>query len=156
MPEVNLKPPPLHHYLLTYLYVFAAFGTALFCALVLRDVYRLILINLDLHRYTIHANVIFASVAVLGIGCLVYLIYAEHYFRTAPDTRSQLLRFGRFVAYPLLVVGLAHLIHTGIGYYVHQHWDTSRILVGLAEVVIGLGLLFLTARSGLAARVPNY
>ncbi len=144
MSRLNLEPVPVHHYLLTYLYVFTAGAMALFCAFVLRDTYRFVLINLELHRYTIHANVIMASVLLMGIGCLVFLVASEHYLRKAPNTFTQFVRFLRLGAYPLLLAGLAHLVHTAVGYGVHQQYvDAMRLSAGLAETLFGLLVGFL-------------
>ncbi len=139
MSRANLQPLPVLHYILTYLYVLVAGAIALFCALVMRDTYRFVLINLELHRYTIHANVLMASVILVGIVCLVFLMVSEHYFRTAPNTYTQFIRFLRMVAYPLLLAGLAHLIHAGVGYGAHQQYvDVMRVSAGLAETLAGL------------------
>ncbi len=149
----DLKPVPVHHYILTYLYVFVAGAMALFCAFVLRDTYRFALINLDLHRYTIHVNVIMASIILLGVGCLVFLVAAEHYLRGAPNTYTQLIRFLRMFMFPLLLAGLAHLVHAGIGYGAHQQYvDMMRLSVGLAEILGGMLVGFL-AFKGLGYRL---
>ncbi len=140
MSRVTLEPVPAYHYLLTYLYVLVAGGIAVFSTWVLRDTYRLVLIELELHRYTIHANVILVSIILLGIGCLAFLVVAEHYFRLAPSTYIQFIRFLRMVTFPLLLAGLAHLVHAGVVYGVHARYaDMLRgSIIGLVEILSSL------------------
>lgn len=134
---------PLRHHILTYLYLLLAAGMALFSAFILRDTYRLLLINAELHRYTIHANVLFTTFIVVGIGGLVFLVAAEHYFRVAPDMRTQFRRFLQLASFPLLVTGIAHLGYAGIAFGAAQFVDTFRLSTGLAECLVGGLLLFL-------------
>ena len=131
------------HLGLGYLYVLLAGVAAVFSGFMVRDVYRFALIRAELHRYTIHVNVLFITVAI-GTASLIALVVLEHYFRNAADKQTQLLRLLRVLAFPFLMAAVAHLLHGGLALFGAQFLDPFRLAAALVELVLGVSLLVFT------------
>lgn len=137
----------LRHQALAFLYLLLVGTSAVFSGFLLRDAYRLLLIRAEWNRYVIHANSLFATLIVVGIGGLVFLVAVEHYFRAAPDARIQFRRFVRILAYPLLAAGIAHWTHAGVAYHATQFVDGFRWAAGGAEIGLAGCLLYVWRRA---------
>ena len=138
-------------HLLTYVYLLLSFAAGFLAAWTLRDAVRLVLTSQELHRYLVHGGVLFTTFAVVGVGTLIFLVVAEHRFRTSADVRSQFGRFLAIVSVPLLVAGAAHLIQVLISILVFDHMDQVGLLLALAELTLGVwSLVWRSHRSGQA------
>lgn len=136
-------------HLLTYVYLLLSFAAGVLAAWTLRDAVRLVLTSQELHRYLIHGGVLFTTFAVVGVGTLIFLVVAEHRFRTSTDLHSQLGRFLSIVSVPLLVAGVAHLIQVLVSLLVFDHLDQVGLLLALVELVLGVwALAWRSRRSG--------
>ncbi len=133
------------HLGLGYLYVVLAGAAAVFSGFMFRDVYRFTLIRAELHRYTIHVNVLFLTV-IVGLICLVLLVFLEHYFRNAENMRIQFLRMLKVLTFPLFIAAVAHLMHWGLAFLGAQYFDLFRFMAAGLELVLGGGLLIATNR----------
>ncbi|MCY4521567.1 MAG: hypothetical protein OXC13_12420 [Caldilineaceae bacterium] len=136
-------------HLLTYVYLLLSFAAGFLAAWTLRDAVRLVLTSQELDRYLIHGGVIFTTFAVVGIGTLIFLVVAEHRFRTSADLRSQLGRFLAIVSVPLLVAGVAHLVQGLISILVFDYLEQVGLLLALGELTLGVwALVWRSRRSG--------
>ena len=133
------------HLGLGYLYVLLAGAATVFIGFTLRDVYRFALIRMELHRYTIHVNALFATFTV-GIASLVVLVILEHYFRNAANTQVQFCRLLKVLAFPLFLAAGAHLLHWGLAFWGAHYFDSFRLLAAGIELVLGVVLLVTTER----------
>ncbi len=133
------------HLGLGYLYVVIAVTSAVFSGFMFRDVYRFTLIRAELHRYTIHVNVLFLTV-IVGLICLVLLVFLEHYFRNAENKRIQFIRMLKVLAFPLFLAAVAHLMHWGLAFWGAQYFDFFRFVAACLELILGVGLLIATNR----------
>lgn len=143
-------PPPLlpdqksvAHLALGFLYMFIAAAGTLLSGFIFRDTYRFALIQQQLHRYTIHVNVLFLTF-LIGTCTLIALVVLEHYFRTAPDWKTQLRRFLRVMAFPLLLASLAQFSHIGLAVYATGFVDGIRLATGIAKLILGVLLIAFT------------
>lgn len=136
-------------HLLTYVYLLLSFAAGFLAAWTLRDAVRLILTSQELDRYLIHGGVIFTTFAVVGVGTLIFLVVAEHRFRTSADLHSQLQRFLVIVSIPLLVAGVAHLMQVLTSILVFDYLDQVGLLLALGELTLGVwALVWRSLRSG--------
>ncbi len=136
-------------HLLTYVYLLLSFAAGFLAAWTLRDAVRLVLTSQELDRYLIHGGVIFTTFAVVGVGTLIFLVVAEHRFRTSADLRSQLGRFLAIVSVPLLVAGVAHLVQGLISILVFDYLEQVGLLLALGELTLGVwALVWRSHRSG--------
>ncbi len=133
-------------HLLTYVYLLLSFAVGFLAASTLRDAVRLVLTSQELDRYLIHGGTLFTTFAVVGVCTLIFLVVAEHHFRTSPDLRSQLGRFLRIVSIPLFVAGTAHLVQFLISLLVFDYLDQVGLLWALAEWALGIWVLALRSR----------
>lgn len=136
-------------HLLTYVYLLLSFAVGFLAASTLRDAVRLVLTSQELDRYLIHGGVLFTTFAVVGVCTLIFLVVAEHHFRTSPDLHSQLGRFLAIVSIPLFVAGTAHLVQFLISLLVFGYLDQVGLLWALAESTLGVwALVWRSRRSG--------
>lgn len=135
------------HLGLGYLYVLLAGAAAVFSGSLLRDVYRFALIRAELHRYTIHVNVLLATF-IVGLVSLVALVILEHYFRSATNKQVQFYRLLKVLAFPLFLAAGVHLLHWNLAFWGTRYFDLFRLSAAGVELTLGVGLLA-TARSRL-------
>ena len=133
-------------HLLTYVYLLLSFAVGFLAAWTLRDAVRLVLTSQKLDRYLIHGGVLFTTFAVVGVCTLIFLVVAEHHFRTSSDWRSQLGRFLVIVSIPLFVAGIAHLIQFLISLLVFDYLDQVGLLWALVEWTLGVWALVWRSR----------
>lgn len=133
-------------HVLTYVYLLLSFACGFLAAWTLRDAVRLILTSQELDRYLIHGTVLFTTFAVVGVCTLIFLVVAEHYYRTSPDLHSQFERFLGIVSIPLLVAGTAHLVQFLISLLEFDYLDQVGLLWALAEWALGIWVLVLRSR----------
>ncbi len=139
------------HLGLGYLYVLLAGIAAVLGGFMWRDVYRLALIRAELHRYTIHVNVLFVTFGV-GIVSLIVLVILEHYFRQAASLQVQFYRLLKVLVFPLFLTAGAHLLQWGLIFWGAQYFDTFRFLAAGFELALGV-ILWVTARRRLRAEL---
>ncbi len=133
------------HLGLAYLYVLLAGVAAVFSGFMLRDVYRFALIRAELHRYTIHFNVLFITF-VVGAVSLVALVILEHYFRNAPNKQVQFYRLLKVLAFPLVLAAGAHLLYGALAFWGARYFDSFRFLAAVMELALGAGLWMIAGR----------
>ncbi len=133
------------HLGLGYLYVLLAGAATAFSGFMVRDVYRFALIRMELHRYTIHVNVLFVTF-IVGMASLVALVTLEHYFRHAANTQVQFYRWLKVLAFPLFLATGAHLLHWSLAFWGAHYFDSFRLLAAGIELALGVVLWVTTGR----------
>ena len=110
----------------------------------LRETLLLILVTLELHRYTIRLTNMVGAI-VLGLGAMVTIMLVEHHYRTAASYTQLAVRFTLLAGIGVLLLFVTHAGHvltalaTGI-------FERLRLSMAGVELAVGLALLWLSSR----------